>query len=115
MQLQERRRCAYCGGTGYLTCGTCVGTGVKHAATFGQLAPSSNGSLMSNSRKQQKGFHPTQANGNGQPSAQSSQTKASPQDQCGMCSGTGKVMCTACLCTGKALATEHDPRMDPFN
>ena len=33
---------------------------------------------------------------------------------CSFCSGTGKVMCTACLCTGKQLATEHDPRVDPF-
>lgn len=23
-------------------------------------------------------------------------------------------MCTSCLCTGKKLATEHDPRVDPF-
>lgn len=33
---------------------------------------------------------------------------------CSYCSGSGKVMCTACLCTGKQLATEHDPRVDPF-
>jgi hypothetical protein len=33
---------------------------------------------------------------------------------CSFCSGSGKVMCTACLCTGKQLATEHDPRVDPF-
>lgn len=25
-----------------------------------------------------------------------------------------QVMCTSCLCTGKKLATEHDPRVDPF-
>ncbi len=25
-----------------------------------------------------------------------------------------QVMCTGCLCTGKQLATEHDPRIDPF-
>eukprot|EP00891_Asterochloris_glomerata_P009811 jgi/Astpho2/9811/fgenesh1_pm.00149_%23_34_t len=37
------------------------------------------------------------------------------EERCSICSGTGKVMCTACLCTGKAMATEHDPRMDPFN
>ena len=34
--------------------------------------------------------------------------------RCANCSGTGKVACTACLCTGKMLATEHDPRIDPF-
>ena len=33
---------------------------------------------------------------------------------CSPCSGTGKVMCTSCLCTGKAMATVHDPRIDPF-
>jgi len=35
--------------------------------------------------------------------------------RCTPCSGTGKVMCTTCLCTGMALATEHDPRIDPFD
>jgi DnaJ-class molecular chaperone len=33
---------------------------------------------------------------------------------CPTCSGAGKVMCTSCLCTGVAMATEHDPRIDPF-
>jgi len=35
--------------------------------------------------------------------------------RCIACSGSGKVMCTACFCTGKQLATEHDPRVDPFS
>jgi hypothetical protein len=35
--------------------------------------------------------------------------------RCQNCTGTGKVMCTSCLCTGKQLATEHDPRLDPWN
>jgi len=35
--------------------------------------------------------------------------------KCTPCSGTGKVMCTSCLCTGMMLATEHDPRIDPFD
>jgi hypothetical protein len=64
--LQEKRRCIYCEGTGYLTCGTCVGNGVAAG------------------------------------------------EACANCAGTGKVMCTSCLCTGKKLATEHDPRVDPF-
>jgi hypothetical protein len=34
--------------------------------------------------------------------------------KCGQCGGSGKVMCPSCLCTGMALATEHDPRIDPF-
>ena len=66
--LQEKRRCIYCEGSGYLTCGNCVGTGVS--------------------------------GGEGA--------------MCANCAGTGKVMCTSCLCTGKKLATEHDPRVDPF-
>lgn len=64
---QEKRRCIYCEGTGYLTCGTCVGGGMLAAG-----------------------------------------------EACANCAGTGKVMCTSCLCTGKKLATEHDPRVDPF-
>jgi hypothetical protein len=34
---------------------------------------------------------------------------------CGYCTRSGKVMCAGCLCTGKSLATEHDPRIDPFD
>lgn len=34
---------------------------------------------------------------------------------CSYCAGTSKVMCTGCLCTGKTMATEHDPRIDPFD
>ncbi|KAG1679768.1 hypothetical protein FOA52_012679 [Chlamydomonas sp. UWO 241] len=34
---------------------------------------------------------------------------------CIFCTKSGKVMCTGCLCTGKQLATEHDPRIDPFD
>ncbi|MCI45852.1 hypothetical protein A2U01_0067091, partial [Trifolium medium] len=25
------------------------------------------------------------------------------------------VMCPTCLCTGMAMASEHDPRIDPFD
>lgn len=64
---QAHRRCCYCKGSGYLTCGACVGKG-------------SDGSCG-----------------------------------CALCSGTGKVQCTSCLSTGRALATEHDPRIDPFS
>lgn len=28
---------------------------------------------------------------------------------------SSQVMCTSCLCTGLAMATEHDPRIDPFD
>ena len=60
-------RCHYCSGSGYLSCGSCTGTGKEDGAS------------------------------------------------CACCAGTGKVMCVSCLCTGKQLATEHDPRIDPFN
>ncbi len=36
------------------------------------------------------------------------------KELCPYCAGSSKVMCTSCLCTGKQLATEHDPRIDPF-
>lgn len=44
----------------------------------------------------------------------STDEKQGTSSTCSFCSGSGKVMCTACLCTGKQLATEHDPRVDPF-
>lgn len=87
LDLQARRRCIYCEGTGYLTCGSCLGTGT--AVLEGAAAAASNGAS---------------AAGNG----------SGGNCTCSFCSGTGKVMCTACLCTGKQLATEHDPRVDPF-
>lgn len=34
--------------------------------------------------------------------------------RCPNCAGATKVMCPTCLCTGMALASEHDPRIDPF-
>jgi hypothetical protein len=79
-KIQEKRKCIYCEGSGYLTCGNCLGSGV--AAADG-IAAAVGGS-------------------------------GSGDCACSFCSGTGKVMCTACLCTGKQLATEHDPRVDPF-
>ncbi|KAL5129547.1 Protein ORANGE, chloroplastic [Glycine soja] len=36
-------------------------------------------------------------------------------ERCSNCSGSGKVMCPTCLCTGMAMASEHDPRIDPFD
>jgi hypothetical protein len=84
LAMQARRRCFYCEGTGYLTCGNCLGTG---AALDGAAAAAA-------------------AGGGGE--------AAGAGCTCSFCSGTGKVMCTACRCTGKQLATEHDPRVDPF-
>lgn len=69
IKKQQKNRCTYCKGTGYLMCGNCVGSGVDPASRAG----------------------------------------------CVDCAKSGKVMCTGCLCTGKSLATEHDPRIDPFD
>jgi len=54
-----------------------------------------------------------QCNGTGILVSNDSRSKEGPR--CQNCTGTGKVMCTSCLCTGKQLATEHDPRLDPWN
>ncbi|KAF5838487.1 hypothetical protein DUNSADRAFT_2816 [Dunaliella salina] len=94
IRKQQRNRCHYCNGTGYLSCGNCVGTG------FIEM--------------------PDAAAGNGGGAAVGKrQLKLASKDgrglACMYCSSTGKVMCTGCLCTGKQLATEHDPRIDPFN
>lgn len=66
-KMQAKQKCIYCKGSGYLPCGSCMGSGMEDGKT------------------------------------------------CMTCSGSGKVMCTACFCTGKQLATEHDPRVDPFS
>ncbi|GIL67069.1 hypothetical protein Vafri_20504 [Volvox africanus] len=68
IEKQQKNRCFYCEGTGYLMCGHCVGSGLDPAT----------------------------------------------KSLCPYCAGSSKVMCTSCLCTGKQLATEHDPRIDPF-
>lgn len=28
---------------------------------------------------------------------------------------SGQVMCPTCLCTGMLMASEHDPRIEPFD
>ncbi|KAF4358429.1 hypothetical protein CsatB_009029 [Cannabis sativa] len=86
VKLQEHKRCKYCLGTGYLACARCSTTG-----TLVLIEPVSSTS------------------GENQP--------LSPPrtERCSNCSGSGKVMCTTCLCTGMAMASEHDPRIDPFD
>jgi hypothetical protein len=85
VKQQERKRCRYCHGTGYLACARCAGSGalidVEPVAIVGD-----NDSPLS----------PPKAR------------------RCPTCSGAAKVMCPTCLCTGMALASEHDPRIDPF-
>ncbi|XP_010443991.1 PREDICTED: uncharacterized protein LOC104726758 [Camelina sativa] len=86
VKQQEHKRCKYCLGTGYLACARCSSTGSLILAE-----PVS-----------------TIAGGN--------HSQSPPQtERCSNCSGAGKVMCPTCLCTGMAMASEHDPRIDPFD
>lgn len=86
VKQQEHKRCKYCLGTGYLACARC----------------SSTGSLVL--------VEPVATViGGDQP------LSAPRTERCSNCSGAGKVMCPTCLCTGMAMASEHDPRIDPFD
>ncbi|XP_059627814.1 protein ORANGE-GREEN, chloroplastic-like [Cornus florida] len=86
VKLQEHKRCKYCLGTGYLACARCSSTGALVL-----IEPVAT------------------VNGGDQP-------LSSPKtERCSNCSGSGKVMCPTCLCTGMAMASEHDPRIDPFD
>ncbi|KAG8390212.1 hypothetical protein BUALT_Bualt01G0060200 [Buddleja alternifolia] len=86
VKQQELKRCKYCLGTGYLACARC----------------SSSGSLVL--------IQPVSTlNGGDQP------LSPPKTERCSNCSGAGKVMCPTCLCTGMAMASEHDPRIDPFD
>ncbi|KAI8564472.1 hypothetical protein RHMOL_Rhmol03G0184000 [Rhododendron molle] len=86
VKQQERKRCKYCLGTGYLACARCSSTGALVL-----IEPVST------------------VNGGDQPLA------PPKTERCSNCSGSGKVMCPTCLCTGMAMASEHDPRIDPFD
>ncbi|GLT62740.1 hypothetical protein SLA2020_353520 [Shorea laevis] len=86
VKQQEYKRCKYCLGTGYLACARCSSTEALVLA------------------------EPVSAvNGGEQP------LSAPKTERCSNCSGSGKVMCPTCLCTGMAMASEHDPRIDPFD
>lgn len=41
--------------------------------------------------------------------------RSSTNQRCPNCSGAARVMCPTCLCTGMEMASEHDPRIDPFD
>ncbi|KAL6581365.1 hypothetical protein OROMI_007288 [Orobanche minor] len=86
VKQQEHKRCKYCLGTGYLACARC----------------SSTGSLVF--------INPVSTLNEGSRPLPSPET-----EMCSNCSGSGKVMCPTCLCTGMAMASEHDPRIDPFD
>ncbi|KAJ8899621.1 hypothetical protein K2173_018595 [Erythroxylum novogranatense] len=86
VEQQEKKRCKYCHGTGYLACARCSARGV--CLSIGPISLSI------------PSHHPSSM-----PITQ----------RCINCSGTGKVMCPTCLCTGMMMASEHDPRIDPFD
>ncbi|THF96989.1 hypothetical protein TEA_019935 [Camellia sinensis var. sinensis] len=86
VKQQEHKRCKYCLGTGYLACARCSSSG---ALVLVEPVSTVNGG---------------------------DQHLAPPKtERCSNCSGSGKVMCPTCLCTGMAMASEHDPRIDPFD
>ncbi|PRQ59722.1 putative Heat shock protein DnaJ, cysteine-rich [Rosa chinensis] len=86
VKLQEDKRCKYCLGTGYLACARCSSTGTLVLAEAVSTI-----------------------DGGEQP------LSLPKTERCSNCSGSGKVMCPTCLCTGMAMASEHDPRIDPFD
>lgn len=86
VEQQEKKKCKYCHGNGYLACARCSGSGVCL-----NIEPISVSGVSD---------HPL-----GPPTTQ----------RCPNCSGAGKVMCPTCLCTGMVMASEHDPRIDPFD
>ncbi|RVW98237.1 Protein ORANGE, chloroplastic [Vitis vinifera] len=92
VKQQENKRCKYCLGT--VDCGLtripCMCPLFKHRSTV-LIEPVST------------------VNSGSQP------LSPPKTERCSNCSGAGKVMCPTCLCTGMEMASEHDPRIDPFD
>ncbi|XP_068661665.1 protein ORANGE-LIKE, chloroplastic-like isoform X2 [Aristolochia californica] len=86
VKQQEKKRCKYCSGTGYLACARCSASGVSLSIEPVMIPHGSS--------------HPL---------------RAPTTKRCPNCSGAGKVMCPTCLCTGMVMASEHDPRINPFD
>lgn len=86
VEQQEKKRCKYCHGSGYLACARCSSSGVCLSVDPISTSNASNGPL-----------------------------RVPTTQRCPNCSGAGKVMCPSCLCTGMMMASEHDPRIDPFD
>ncbi|KAK9985858.1 hypothetical protein SO802_030809 [Lithocarpus litseifolius] len=86
VEQQEKKRCKYCNGTGYLACARCSASGVRLSIDPLSVSSVSDRPLQVPTTK-----------------------------RCQNCSGAGKVMCPTCLCTGMLMASEHDPRIDPFD
>jgi hypothetical protein len=98
VSLQEEKKCHYCKGSGYLACAKCGGMGaIMDPVERAQLKEQ----LMTAGKSTAAGRQVA--------------LKKLRGERCVNCSGAGKVMCPTCLCTGMALATEHDPRIDPFD
>ncbi|XP_047968113.1 protein ORANGE-LIKE, chloroplastic-like [Salvia hispanica] len=85
VEQQEKKRCKYCHGTGYLSCARCSATGLRVS-----VEP-----ILT--------------------SATDRELNVPTTCRCQNCSGSGKVMCPTCLCTGMIMASEHDPRIDLFD
>ncbi|KAK4432582.1 protein ORANGE-LIKE, chloroplastic [Sesamum alatum] len=85
VEQQEKRRCKYCHGTGYLACARCSASGLCLST------------------------EPIVTSATDRP------LRAPTTKRCLNCSGAGKVMCPTCLCTGMIMASEHDPRIEPFD
>lgn len=86
VEQQEKKRCKYCHGTGYLACARCSSSGV--CLNIDPISVSS---------------------------ATDRPLQVPTTRRCPNCSGAGKVMCPTCLCTGMMMASEHDLRIDPFD
>ncbi|GLT40674.1 hypothetical protein SLA2020_147890 [Shorea laevis] len=86
VKQQEKKRCKYCHGTGYLACARCSASGVCLSIDPISFSTATDRPLQV----------PTAC-------------------RCPNCSGAGKVMCPTCLCTGMVMASEHDPRIEPFD
>ncbi|KAL3825741.1 hypothetical protein ACJIZ3_021770 [Penstemon smallii] len=85
VEQQEKKRCKYCHGTGYLACARCSASGLCLS------------------------IEPLITNASDRP------LRLPTTKRCLNCSGAGKVMCPTCLCTGMMMASEHDPRIEPFD
>ncbi|KAI4300505.1 hypothetical protein L6164_033876 [Bauhinia variegata] len=86
VKQQEKKRCKYCHGTGYLACARCSASGVCLNTHFISVSSTTDRPLQVPTTR-----------------------------RCPNCSGAGKVMCPTCLCTGMMMASEHDLRIDPFD
>ncbi|KAL8505118.1 hypothetical protein ACS0TY_016362 [Phlomoides rotata] len=85
VKQQEKKRCKYCHGAGYLACARCSASGLCLS------------------------IEPIVTSAADRP------LRAPSTKRCLNCSGAGKVMCPTCLCTGMIMASEHDRRIEPFD